>query len=732
MQDARGVVAAVACLSLLLGHAQGPPDVTCARQESASRDPGARTAALSLYCVDLVPPPLPELQGISGSLELRPVPSAFGVAVTPSGAPRYLLIARVRGLPAPASLGAYAAYVAWTFTVTMDSVVRLGEIRNGETRLGEVAREQFRILVTAERTPDVATRSSRIVLRATSPGARLLAHRDLMQPVPPGVGVMSANAPHEHGLPMSDAPTGSRMLTWRMPPMPSTGSMTMPGMGGLEPRVSPWLPSAGASMGVADAVPRRVVSLGDGDTLDLIASLVRRNFAGRQILAYAFNGQYPGPLLRVPQGATVVVRFENRLDQPSTVHWHGVRLDNRFDGVPDITQRAVAPGSRFVYRVRFRDAGIYWYHPHVREDVQQDLGLYGNILVASPDRRLYPPVDQEEVLTLDDILMDGEGILPFGSDVPTHALMGRWGNVFLINGEPHWRLRVHQGEVVRFYLTNVSNARTYNLELGGARMKVIATDGGRFEHERWTSSVVIAPAERYVVDVRFDDVGDIAIVNRVQALDHMYGTYATETDTLGIVTVSPDPRRATVAAQAFERLRDNGDVATELARYRRYITKPPDHTLVLDLRVRDLPRPVAMMLNGLNVPMDWNDGMGMANWVSTGREVTWILRDAETGRENLDITWGFRRGALAKLRLFNDPTSVHAMAHPIHLHGQRFLVLARNGVPNENLAWKDTAIIPAGEVVDLLVEMANPGRWLLHCHVAEHMGAGMMLAFLVR
>src|SRR5919197_884766 len=339
---------------------------------------------------------------------------------------------------------------------------------------------------------------------------------------------------------MSNAPTGSHMLTWRMPPMPSTGSMTMPGMGGLEPRVSPWLPSAGASMGVADAVPRRVVSLGDGDTLDLIASLVRRNFAGRQILAYAFNGQYPGPLLRVPQGATVVVRFENRLDQPSTVHWHGVRLDNRFDGVPDITQRAVAPGSRFVYRVRFRDAGIYWYHPHVREDVQQDLGLYGNILVAPPNELWLPPADREEVLALDDLLVDDEGIIPYGTDTPTHALMGRWGNLFLVNGEPNYRLSVSRGDVIRFYLTNVSNARVYNLSFGGAPVKVVASDAGKLEREVWAASVVIAPAERYVVDVRFDSAGDVAFTNRVQALDHMYGTYTSEVDTLGVARVSSE------------------------------------------------------------------------------------------------------------------------------------------------------------------------------------------------
>ena len=406
-----------------------------------------------------------------------------------------------------------------------------------------------------------------------------------------------------------------------------------------------------------------------------------------------------------------------------------MRLDNRFDGVPDVTQRAVEPGGRFEYRVRFRDAGLYWYHPHVREDIQQDLGLYGNILVAPARGAWLPPADREEVLALDDILLNEDGITPYGADSPTHALMGRWGNVFLVNGEPRYALRTSPGSVVRFYLTNVSNARVYNLSFGGAPMKVVASDAGKPERETWASTVVIAPAERYVVDVQFDTVGAVAMTNRIQALDHMYGTYHSEVDTLGVISVSG--AASTAASRGFSELRTNADVIAELAPYRRAAARAPDHTLILTLQTRDLPSPVSMMLNGLNVPMDWNDGMAMANWVSTGREARWILRDAKTGRENMDVHWRFRRGSLVKLRIFNDPTTAHAMDHPIHLHGQRFLILARNGVRNGNLVWKDTGLIPAGETVDLLVDMANPGTWLLHCHVAEHMGAGMMMAFTV-
>ena len=140
------------------------------------------------------------------------------------------------------------------------------------------------------------------------------------------------------------------------------------------------------------------------------------------------------------------VTLINALDQPTSIHWHGIRLDNRFDGVPDFTQRAVAPGERFTYHVHFPDAGIYWYHPHVREDVQQDLGLYGNIMVRSPGRRRLASGNREEMLILDDLLVGDDGqLVPFGREQPTHAFMGRFGNVFLVNGQPGWHTSAKRG-----------------------------------------------------------------------------------------------------------------------------------------------------------------------------------------------------------------------------------------------------------------------------------------------
>ncbi|MDE3215273.1 MAG: multicopper oxidase family protein [Gemmatimonadota bacterium] len=517
--------------------------------------------------------------------------------------------------------------------------------------------------------------------------------------------------------------------TMAMPiPMPR-GMVMMPGLRTLTPPVTPFLPGEGVDPATLPmARPSAVVRLRNGDTLDLTAMLVRRTVNGRTFVMYGYNGESPGPLIRVPQNATIVVRFRNAIDLPSTVHWHGVRLDNRYDGVPGLTQAAVAPGDRFTYRVHFPDAGVYWYHPHVREDIEQAMGLFGNMIVDSPDSNYYSPANDEQVLILDDLLVNADTLIPFGKEAPDFALMGRVGNVLLVNGEPRYDLTVHRGAVVRFYLTNAASSRTYNLSFSGAPIKVVASDVSRFEHEEQAPSVVIAPAERYIVQVRFPKPGRYALVNAVQAINHFQGEFMPEVDTLGIVTVDSTAASPDYAAP-FAAMRTNAAVVRDIDRYRKYFAKPPDKTFTLTIRPHDLPLATVQFMNvdtAYFAPVEWVDGMPDMNWLSTGKQLTWVIRDDATGRENMDIDWHAKVGSVIKLRLFNDPHSFHPMQHPIHLHGQRMLVIARDGVATSNLVWKDTAIIPVGQTVDLLIDASNPGAWMLHCHIAEHMGSGMM------
>ena len=690
----------------------------------APHSDGGLVASRDLYCLVLVP--TPELEGTSGHVELGREVGPFTLSVTRDGRIRYAPTISLAGLPAPSMLGAYTRYVAWLATPVMYPIVRLGEVGNGRSPLPTISMDKFVILVTAEGDSATSEPTGRVVLRGESPSTRLQPP-DLVRLAIGAAAPASEHVHHESG-------TVADSLRWPMVPMPRNLTM-LPAEMALRPGVKPYVPEGRNKAPPPAARPHQIVRLADGDTLRLSAGLVSRVLNGHRVTMYGFNGQYPGPLISVPQQATVVIQLSNRLDQPTTVHWHGIRLDNRFDGVPDFTQKVVQPGGRFTYRVHFPDAGIYWYHPHVREDTQQELGLYGNIMVRSPRRDYYSPVHREETLIIDDLLTGEDGeLIPFGREQTTHAFMGRFGNVFLVNGEPRWRASAKRGEVVRFFLTNVSNTRTFNLSFPGAHMKVIGSDAGNYEHEEWVESVVIAPAERYVVHVRFDSTGDVPLVNRVQGLDHLFGRFFYETDTLGVIHV--DTERASPSLDAsFDVVRRDTAATANIERYRRYFDKPVDHSLLLTIETQNLPfvsRQLMLLDSAYFTPVEWSGTMPVMNWASTADQVRWVLRDVDTGKENMDIDWSFRRGDVMKLRLGNERRSMHAMQHPIHLHGQRFLVLAVNGVRNENLVWKDTVLIPAGSTVDLLVDLSNPGHWMLHCHIAEHLSAGMMMGFVVR
>jgi suppressor of ftsI len=673
-----------------------------------------------LYCIELVP--APGITGASGTVELGHVAGPFTVAVTPEGFPRYRLILAAAGLPSPSTLGRFRTFVAWAAPPSMHPVRRLGTVHEGRNDLGVVDLEKFVVLVTAETGAQVREPSDRLVLRGQSPSTRLFPP-DLLQFSIGRMGTPPSDGHQHHGAPPGEGDS----LRWTAVPMPP-GLTMLPAEMALRPEVQPYLPSGKAPA----ARPRELVRVQDGDTLRLEAGLVTRTLKGRSYTMFAFNGQYPGPLIEATRGSEVTVVFTNRLPHPTTVHWHGIRLDYRNDGIPGLSQPPVPPGGQFTYRLRFPDAGIYWYHPHVREDIQQELGLYGNMVIRPEAGETYGPVHREQVLMLDDILIGDDGMVPLGLESPTHALMGRFGNTMLVNGEPGYRLSVKRGEVVRFYLTNASNTRTFNLSLPGAKMKLVGSDVGPYAREEWTESVVIGPAERYVVHVRFDRTGSVHLLNRVRGLDHLYGRFFGETDTLGTVRVSPGS--VAKPLRGFDLVRVDSAAAGETEAFRRRAAAAPEKALVLTLETRDLPRVTQRLMQLDSIyfsPMEWSGTMPMMNWASTGRQVRWILRDPATAKENMDVQWNFRRGEPVRIRLVNERQSFHAMQHPMHLHGQRFLVLAVNGVPNDHLVWKDTVLLPAGSAVDILLDPSNPGRWMLHCHIAEHLSAGMMMGFAV-
>lgn len=525
---------------------------------------------------------------------------------------------------------------------------------------------------------------------------------------------------------------------WRMPPGGPNMAVMMAPFRGLLPAVAPFLPAPmRAVASLPEALSPEVVELEDGDTLRLEAMVLKRELEGRLVKVYGFNGQSPGPTLRVPRDASITVEFTNHIDFPTTLHWHGVRVESQYDGVPGQSQSPVRVGDTYTAEVRFPDAGMFWYRPHQRAHIAQDLGLYGSILVESPDPNYYAPANHEEILILDDFLIDDQGSIPWGFEAPTHALMGRFGNMILVNGRPGFRKGAKRGDVVRMFIINASNSRPFNLTLESGPMKLVAGDMGRFEREAWVNNAVIAPGQRYVLEARFDEAGEFALTNRITAVDHILGKFVYQVDTLGVFTISSD-RTDADHADGFSTLRSDPEVAAEFDAIRAHLSRAPDKELHLSLQIKSLPVPIMRMLEADTLyypPVEFNDPMPMMNWLSTGVGLTWVIHEPDPEAEPGDLGpafgWRFKQGDMVKIRVFNSPDSRHPMSHPMHIHGQRFVVLAQDGVPMDNFVWRDTVLVPVASTIDLLVEMSNPGNWMFNCQIPEHLGSGMSMSFTV-
>jgi FtsP/CotA-like multicopper oxidase with cupredoxin domain len=343
--------------------------------------------------------------------------------------------------------------------------------------------------------------------------------------------------------------------------------------------------------------------------------------------------------------------------------------------------------------------------------------------------------------------------------------MGRYGNVMLINGETKFSGQAAAGEVVRLYVVNTANTRIFNFAIRGARAKLVGGDSGRYERETIIDEVLLAPSERAVIDVLFDTPGQVRLEHRTP--DHTYD--------LGAFTVSDSAAGA--AAGSFEMLRTDPELTAEHQSIGHDTEREPDKVLAfyslmpllygaddtpasayacpmhpevtaaelgtcprcgMKLVASDAPPPPAAE-PGLDAAhgghdhgdgLEWEDLMPEINRVSDSGNMIWQLIDRQTGAVNGAISWSFTVGDRVKIRLVNEMDSDHPMHHPFHIHGAgRFLILSRDGKPEANLVWKDTVLLRAGETVDILLDVSNPGLWMAHCHIAEHNQSGMMFSF---
>jgi FtsP/CotA-like multicopper oxidase with cupredoxin domain len=481
-------------------------------------------------------------------------------------------------------------------------------------------------------------------------------------------------------------------------------------------RVTPPTIMIGANTDLANlprALPTELVELQHGDSYTITASIVKTTINGVEHKMYAYNQMIPGVALNVKQNSTVKITVVNQIDQDTTIHWHGLRHNISDDGVPGVSQPPIKPGESFTYKLYFPDAGIYWYHPHIREDIQQDAGLAGNIFVKPTDESLYPKADQEELLMLDDILIQKDQIVPYGKDHANYAIMGRFGNVLLTNGVTNYQLQATTNQVTRLYITNVANVRPFNVSIPGAKVKLVGSDLSPYQKSTFVESVAISPGERYIIDVMFDNAGEYQIRNINPLQQYTIGTI--------IVTTNNNP---TVAASEFMQ-QHNFDIGIDASKY---LNAQPNYTLHLTI---NMP---SMNMGEMHMEVseiEWEDTMQMMNARFDSSQTFWQIKDQASGKINMNVTMRAQVGDKLKVRIINDKDSMHPMQHPFHLHGQRFIVLSDNGVPNTNLVWKDTVLIPVGHTMDILIDVTNPGEWMAHCHIAEHLESGMMISLIV-
>ena len=386
------------------------------------------------------------------------------------------------------------------------------------------------------------------------------------------------------------------------------------------------------------------------------------------------RARVPGPTLDVRQGQRVIVHFRNELPEPTTIHWHGLRVPNMADGTPSV-QHAVEPGDTFDYEFEAVDNGTFWYHPHLRSDVQIERGLYGVVVVRGGPKI---PVEADRAFVLDDVKLLSTGKLSEDTN-SLDVMLGRQGNVVLANGVRRGEIHVKRGARERWRFVNSANGRYFNLRLRGHPFTVVSWDGGLLAEPYESDKLLIAPGERYEVLVQFSE---------------------REGDTLTIETLH------------YDRGHDVPD---------------PGPISVFDVRIQGATS------KSSRLPSTWGEAVDL-EVPTDARERLVKLGEAETSDDGLPRFFfndqGFpevptietRSGAVELWRVQNDTE----MDHPFHIHGLFFRALEIGGEPAPHDGWKDTVNLPSKQTVLLGLRYGEPGTWMYHCHILEHAERGMM------
>lgn len=428
---------------------------------------------------------------------------------------------------------------------------------------------------------------------------------------------------------------------------------------------------------LAEAYPADARANGVVRTFDLVAGETTTSLTdGPRVRVWAYNGQVPGPVLRVKLGETVRVRFENRLPQATTIHWHGVRVPNAMDGVPHATQPPVEPGGSFVYEFTPKDAGTFWFHPHVRSSEQVERGLYGVLVVEDTEP---PPYARDVVWVIDDWLLDERGQVYDKFNTP-HDLAhdGRWGSLVTVNGSTKESLALRSGERVRLRIVNTSNGRVYKPDFARVHATLIAFDGMYLREPIAPTGIELAPGNRMDLDIAVDTIAS----ERIAVYDRFAPSRPNRLAEIVVDDIAPSTPAFASPARA------------RVPRWSGALAEPVTHDFRLNARS--------------------GGPLGIA----------WTIDDAAfEGHEHAHPSaLKLARGKWHRVRFTNESYRLH----PMHTHGMFFRVLARDGVAADEPFFRDTVLVHAKETVDIGVVPLDPGKWMLHCHVLEHAESGMM------
>lgn len=400
-------------------------------------------------------------------------------------------------------------------------------------------------------------------------------------------------------------------------------------------------------------------------------------FEGQKTKIWSYNNSVPAPEIRINLGDTLKVHFTNNLPEETTIHFHGVRVPNAMDGVPGVTQDPIQPGDTFIYEFTPKDAGTFWFHPHVNTSEQMEKGLYGVLIVEDENSKKY---SQDKVWAIDDWRLQNDyQVYPYFNT--PHDLMhdGRWGNVITVNGSLQQKLVAQPGERILLRLVNTSNARVYSLNFDSLEANVVAADGMYVKRVFDANGFELAPGNRIDVDLKIptDARGkSFAITD----------TFTRNVNTLGQILVEGEK------------------VQTSQFNY------PSNQKLPEWEGAEDVPFDKEYVLNARRSASGGMGMMGGIEWTINGK----AFPDYDP--------FELRYGEFNKIRFTNDSYRLH----PMHLHGQFFKVITRNGKRVDEPYFRDTVLVHPKETVEIGIVPLDKGEWANHCHILEHADSGMM------